>query len=168
MNFSALLYALHHRQASWLLIVTLCAGLAALPASAQHDMHAMDAGEAKHVATLPMNDAVLERAPESIRISFESDVRLVKLALKEPSQGKEPMDIGFRYRPDAAMHFEQELPLLPAADYYVVEWAAFDENSSLVKGTFYFTFGVDAKPPSFYRNDMEHMQNIISPDYRLL
>ena len=117
---------------------------------------------------MPDNDEVLAVAPESVMLHFQSDVRLVKLVLREPSQGKEPIDIGFRYRDGTGVHFVQPLPVLVDADYYFVEWAAFDANSNLIQGAFYFSFGEDARPPSFYLDQMQHPDTIISPDYRLL
>lgn len=147
------------------LVITLFSGSISL---AQHETHNMHTSGDVHLMSMPDNDEVLVSAPESIILHFDSDVRLVKLVLKEPSQGKEPIDIGFRYRPGAAMHFEQALPVLPAANYYTAEWTAFDANSTLIKGAFSFSFGDDAKPPSYYRNQMDHEMQILSPDYRLL
>ena len=137
------------------------------PSLAQHETHDMSATGAAHVITMPDNDEVLAVAPESIMLHFESDVRLVKLALKEPSQGKEPIDIDFRYQPGTGVHFVHALPELAAADYYTVEWAAFDTDANLIRGVFYFSFGENARPPSSYTGRMEHSGNIISPDYRL-
>jgi len=140
-------------------------GLSSSLSSAQHETHGMSGSG--HVMTMPDNDEILNSAPESITLLFESDVVLLKLALREPGQGKEPIDIGFRYRPGAGVRFIQPLPILPIADYYTVEWAAFDANAGLIKGTFYFSFGDNAHPPSAYRNQMEHRMEVLSPDYRL-
>ncbi len=149
------------------LIFLLCAVF--IPRSfAQHGAHGMPASGNKQVISMPDNDEVLAVAPESVMLHFQSNVRLVKLVLKEPSQGKEPIDIGFRYRDGTGVHFVQPLPVLPDADYYFVEWAAFDANSNLIKGAFYFSFGENARPPSFYLDQMMHMDTFISPDYRLL
>jgi|TARA_B100000959_G_C14944727_1_gene609354 hypothetical protein len=64
----------------------------------------------------------------------------------------------------------ESLPVLAAADYYTAEWAVLDGEGKLIKGVFSFSFGDDARPPSDYRDQMqmEHSDNIISPDYRLL
>jgi methionine-rich copper-binding protein CopC len=134
---------------------------------AQHEIHNMPA-DGTHVQTMPENDAVLASAPASIMLQFESEVQLVNLALREPSQGKEIIDIGFRYRLGRSGHFEHPLPVLLDADYYVAEWTIINANGRLMKGAFYFSFGDDAKPPSTYLDQMNHEMQIISPDYRLL
>ena len=133
---------------------------------AQHAMHGMDSSGELSVATMPANNEVLATAPQSIMLQFESDMRLVKLVVKD-SEG-EFVDIGFRYRPLAGMHFMQEVPALAEADYYRVEWAVLDADGKLIKGNFHFSFGKDARPPSYYLDQMEHPQHIMSPDYRLL
>ncbi len=135
---------------------------------AQHNTHDMSANGTEHVASMPGNDEVLAAAPESIMLHFKTPVRLVKLALKEPSQGKEPINIGFSYRPSPSVHFEQSLPELLPADFYRVEWAAFDTNETLLKGVFYFSFGDNVRPPSYHLNQIQHPNSIPSPDYRLL
>jgi methionine-rich copper-binding protein CopC len=131
---------------------------------AQHTMHIMPAEGDLQVATMPENNEVLAAAPSSIMLHFESDVSLVKLVVKEARQGF--IDIGFRYQ--HGVHFVQPLPALAAADYYTAEWAVLDDQGKLIKGTFHFSFGAEAKPPSFYLDQMEQMQHIMAPDYRLL
>lgn len=153
---------------SYLLSVSTLLSVLFIPLStAQHEIHDMPGSGAAHMITMPDNNAVLNSAPESIMLHFEADVTLLKLALRDPSQGREPIDIGFRFRPVTGVHFVQPLPVLPIADYYSVEWAAFDTKRMLIKGVFYFSFGDDAQPPSSYRNQMEHSMEILSPDYRL-
>jgi methionine-rich copper-binding protein CopC len=135
---------------------------------AQHEMHNMGGANESLVMTMPSDDEVLVAAPERLMLQFDSNVTLVNLAVREPSQGKEIFDIGFRYSPVPSESFTQTLPALAAADYYVVDWAAFKNDGSLIQGTFYFSFGVDAKPPSSYRGGMDHRMEIMSPSYRLL
>ena len=134
--------------------------------AAQHNMHGMSNSGGLLESSMPADDEVLAKAPQSIMLNFASEVRLVKLALKETKQGEILID--FRYDPQAAMHYMQTLPMLAAADYYKVEWAALKASGELVKGSFYFSFGDDAKPPSEYMNEMDHEMMIMSPDYRLL
>ena len=134
-------------------------------ALAQHDMHGMSNGGGLLASTMPVDDEVLAKAPQSLMLNFEDDVRLVKLALKETEQGEILID--FRFDPAAGKHFMHSLPQLAAAEYYKVEWAALDSNGELVKGSFYFSFGEGAQPPSTYIEEMDH-QMIMSPDYRLL
>ena len=156
----------HPRAAACLL--ALSSALFSAASFAQHGSHGViNTGEG-FVATMPHHDQVMAMAPDSIMLQFESSVRLVKLALKEPSQGKEPIDIGFRYREGESKHYTQSLPPLPPANYYVVEWAALDSSGQLVKGTFHFAFGKNAMPPSHHIERMNHPDSVPSPDYRLL
>ena len=134
-------------------------------ALAQHQMHNMSP-DVEGVVTMPENNAVLAAAPDSVMLHFEADMRLVKLVLKDADANF--VDIGFRYRPVAAMHFMHDLPALDQADYYTVEWAVLDAEGMLVKGNFYFSFGDNAMPPSHYLEQMEHPIHIMAPDYRLL
>jgi len=152
---------------SCLLMVFLFGSLFSSLVLAQHTMHSMPGSGSLKVVSMPDNDEVLGAAPKSIMLQFGSEVQLVKLAVKNPDEGKEPIDIGFRYSPEMSMHFMQTLPTLAAANYYTVEWAAFDARHVLVKGVFYFSFGADAKPPSFYLNQIKQMEHIMSPDYRV-
>ena len=120
------------------------------------------------VMSMPADDEVLLVSPQSISLHFDSAVRLVKLVVKDPSKGKDGVDIGFRYSNEMRAEFVQPLPALAAANYYRVEWAAFDARQRLIKGQFFFSFGKDAKPPSHFMDQMQHRMNIMSPDYRLL
>ena len=136
-------------------------------AQAQHAMHDMNAGDGElALATMPADDAVLASQPDRLMLDFGPEVRLVKLAVRTPDS--ELLDIGFRYSPRANDEFSQPLPELQAADYYRVEWAVLDTNEALVKGNFHFSVGPDARPPSYYLDQMEQMQHIMAPDYRLL
>ena len=132
----------------------------------QHAMPGMASQDGLQLSTMPADNEVIAKAPLSIMLNFESEVRLVKLALKETKQGEILID--FRYSPVAGMHYTQPLPTLAAADYYKVEWAALDASGKLVKGSFNFSFGDDAQPPSSYMKGMDHEMQITSPDYRLL
>jgi methionine-rich copper-binding protein CopC len=134
----------------------------------QHEMHSMGGESNAMVTTMPADNSVLAAPPTSLMLKFESDVRLVNLSLRDPSKGKEIIDIGFRFSPGATIHFEQPLPALEEADYYVAEWSIINARGKLVKGVFNFSFGANAMPPSHYRQAMEHDMQIISPDYRLI
>lgn len=135
-------------------------------ALAQHDMHGSMEDAGLFSASMPEDDEVLAEAPQSVMLHFHANVRLVKLALKETVQGQILTD--FRYRPKPAMHYVQELPKLAPANFYKVEWAALDKDGKLFKGSFRFSFGEDAKPPSEYMEGMDHDMQIMSPDFRLL
>ena len=140
--------------------------LSSLTLAQPHDMHGMSNSSGLLDSNMPADNEVLAKAPQSIMLNFASEVRLVKLALKETKQGEILID--FRYDPTAAMRYMHTLPMLAAADYYKVEWAALKASGELVKGSFYFSFGDDAKPPSEHLNGMDHEMMIMSPDYRLL
>ena len=99
-------------------------------------------------------------------LRFSTYVRLVKLTLKAPDQ--DIVNIGFRYSPEASRVFFWELPELPDADYYTVEWAAIDPTNLVAKGTFNFAFGSDALPPSQVIPQEEELQHVTVPDFRLL
>jgi methionine-rich copper-binding protein CopC len=131
---------------------------------AQHEMHNM--AVAAQVETMPANDEVLAAAPKSLMLHFENETRLVKLALKDPKRGY--IDIDFRYEPVTGLHFMHALPELEEADYFTAEWATLNANGALVKGSFNFSFGENARPPSYYLNQLKQMDHIMSPDYRLL
>ena len=134
-------------------------------ALAQHEMHNM--ASSVELNSLPANDEVLAAAPKSLMLHFGSEMRLVKLALKASEHGF--VNIDFRYNPKPGVHFMQSLPALAAANYYTVEWAAFNSDDELLKGSFHFSFGDNAKPPSHYRDQMEGMNHDAMPlDYRTL
>ena len=156
-------YIMHVQPLCMLLALLLCQ-----EAIAQHTQHDMNKAGAGQVRSMPGNDEVLATPPASIMLHFDAAVMLVKLVLRDPSQSKEPIDIGFRYQPERQMNYAQPLPELASANYYVVEWAAFDASDALVKGVFYFSFGDNAKPPSYYLNQIQHPDHIMSPDFRLL
>lgn len=140
--------------------------LFAATTQAQHAMHNMGMDSDVDLETMPPNDAVLASQPEMLMLHFGPMVRLVKLAVKTPDGSL--VDIGFRYRPEAGHEFMQSLPSLPSQDFYTVEWAILDAEDTLTKGNFYFAFGSNARPPSYYLDQMEQMQHFMAPDYRLL
>lgn len=146
-----------------LLLFLLLSGPTAL---AQHAMHNMAGSADMDLKTMPMNDAVLATAPPQLMLEFPSEVRLVKLALRNAE--RDLLDIGFRYNPRSGQEFVQALPSLPTSDYYTVEWGTIDQAGTLTRGSFHFAFGADARPPSYYLDQMESMPMMMSPDYRLL
>lgn len=141
------------------LVLLICSPLAL----AQHEMHNM--APALDVQTMPENDQVLELAPTSVMLHFKNDVRLVKLALKDSKRGY--IDIDFRYDSAKNMHFMHSLPKLEESQYYSVQWAILDNREQLIKGSFSFSFGEGARPPSYYLDLIKHPQHIMAPDYRL-
>ncbi len=134
-------------------------------ASAQHVM-TINSNSDVVTETAPIDNAVLAEAPTDLMMRFSTYVRLVKLVLKAP--GNTPVDIGFRYNPDASRVFFWDLPPLPAADYYTVEWAAIDPVNFVARGSFSFSFGPDAKPPAELIPREEELAPVIVPDFRLI
>lgn len=104
---------------------------------------------AVEAATNPENDEVLEVAPEMLSIEFTDAVRLVKFTLRNDS--REWVDINFRYRPTNGVRFSLPVSELSDAKYYTAEWAVLDINDQLIRGSFSFAFGPDARAPSYYR-----------------
>ncbi|MEX2468303.1 MAG: hypothetical protein WD396_00970, partial [Pseudohongiellaceae bacterium] len=91
---------------------TLLAGLLLLlgsaPLAAQHAGHGGAAqpdssGIAVRTETEPMDDAVLAQAPSQLLLHFPSQVRLVKLTLRDSEL--DWVDISFRYNPRPGDHF---------------------------------------------------------------
>lgn len=97
----------------------------------------------------PLDDAVLITAPSSLGLSFPENVRLVKLALY--NENKEWIDINFRYDPRPDSSFAQPIPALQQTSYYTADWAVLAANDLLVRGSFSFSFGAGAEPPSIVK-----------------
>jgi len=64
--------------------------------------------------------------------------------------------------------FFWDLLPLPQSDYYAVEWAAVDPDNQIARGSFSFAFGPDAKAPSELMPDVEVLDPVIVPDFRLI
>lgn len=96
--------------------------------------------------SIPPDDAVLIDIPTHLDLHFGRQVRLVKLVLYDDQ--KDWVDISFRYNPRPADQFSWQIPMLAPADYYTADWAILGENEQLIRGSFSFTFGNDAEPPS--------------------
>lgn len=96
--------------------------------------------------TSPLDDEVLDVAPGQLGLSFPQQVRLVKLTLR--NEQRDWVDISFRYDPVAVANFVWQLPELQNATYYTADWAVLAADERLVRGTFSFSFGPGAEPPS--------------------
>jgi methionine-rich copper-binding protein CopC len=119
---------------------------------AQHALHLQAAdstGFAAKTETSPLDDSVLDVAPVQLSLLFPSQVRLVKLTLR--NEQRDWVDISFRYRASMLVNFSWQLPDLQDATYYTVDWAVLAANERLVKGSFSFAFGPGAEPPSVIR-----------------
>ena len=116
---------------------------------ALHQPAADSNGIVAKTKTTPLDDAVLKEVPTFLSLEFPLRVRLVKLTLRNAS--RDWVDINFRYDPRVQESFTWQLPELAAATYYTADWAILAGNDQLLRGTFSFAFGPDAKPPSIER-----------------
>ena len=133
---------------------------------AQHVMGPLGSQSEVEVESAPANDEILPAPPADLLMRFSTYVRLVKLTVKAPDG--DPVDIGYRYQPDASRVFLWNLPELPAADYYTVEWAAIDPSNLVARGSFSFSFGPGARPASELIPEEEILAPVIVPDFRLI
>ncbi len=140
--------------------------LAPANSHAQHVMGPLGSNSEVEVESVPADDEILPAAPADLLVRFSTYVRLVKLTLKAPDG--DPVNIGFRYQPDASRVFLWYLPELPAADYYTVEWAAIDPSNLVARGSFSFSFGPGARIPSELIPEEEILAPVIVPDFRLI
>ena len=114
--------------------------------SAVYQQAADSTGILVKTETTPTNDSVLDIAPSQLNLQFSQRVRLVKLTLRD--QRRDWVDISFRYDPASNDKFSWVLPSLEDATYYTVDWAVLSANEHLVRGSFSFSFGPGAEPPS--------------------
>lgn len=96
--------------------------------------------------TAPADDSVLLEAPDQLQLEFPYDVRLVKLTLR--NELRDWVDIDFRYDPTIQEKFQWNIPELTAATYYTADWAILATNDRLIRGSFSFSFGLEAQAPS--------------------
>lgn len=139
--------------------------LASQPAQAQHVM-TINSNSAVVLESQPEDDEVMETAPQELMLRFSTYVRLVKLTMQGPDE--KFVNIGFHYDPEVSRVFFLDLPELPAADYYTVEWAAIDPENLVARGSFSFSFGPNAAPASTLIPEEEVLEPVIVPDYRLI
>lgn len=99
--------------------------------------------------TAPVDDEVLGSAPGELSIQFPRAVRLVKLTLRNES--RDWVDIQFRYDPRPDQRYILPLPQLNSAKYYTADWAILGVNDQLIRGSFSFAFGPEARAPSFHK-----------------
>jgi hypothetical protein len=84
-----------------------------------------------------------------LSIQFPRAVRLVKLTLRNES--RDWVDIRFRYNPRPGQRYILPLPQLDSAQYYTADWAILGVNDQLIRGSFSFAFGPEARAPSFHK-----------------
>lgn len=134
-------------------------------AQAQHVM-TINSNSDVELESAPVDDEVLESSPRELMLRFSTYVKLVKLTMKDPEE--KFVNIGFRYSPDVSRVFFLDLPELPVAPYYTVEWTAIDPLNLVARGSFNFSFGPDAAPPSTLIPEEEELDPFMAPDYRLI
>ena len=105
--------------------------------------------------TSPIDDATLDVAPKKMTLEFPSPVRLVKLTLH--SEQRDWVEINFRYSPTTGRYYGWDLPTLAPAAYYTADWAILSNNDKLVRGSFSFSFGPEALPPSVVKAAEEEL-----------
>ena len=106
-------------------------------------------GIAAKTKTSPPDDSVLDSAPKTLDLLFPQGVRLVKLTLH--NDRRDWVDISFRYTPEVNKTYVWNLPDLQLATYYTADWAILGASEQLVRGSFSFSFGSGAEPPSVTR-----------------
>lgn len=146
--------------------ILLSSAIAPQNGYAQHVMGPLGSQSDVVLESSPVNDETLQASPADLMLRFSTYVKLMKLTLKAP--GNAPIDIGFRFSPEASRVFFWNLPELPAADYYVVEWAVLDPTNLVARGSFGFSFGPTARPASELIPVEEVLNPVIVPDFRLI
>ena len=134
-------------------------------AQAQHIM-TINSNSDVELESSPVDDEVFESAPKELMLRFSTYVKLVKLTMKNPEE--KFVNIGFRYDPAVSRVFFLDLPEIPPALYYTIEWTAIDPSNLVARGSFSFSFGPDAAPPSTLIPEEEELAPVIVPDYRLI
>lgn len=134
-------------------------------ALAQHVM-TINSNSDVELESSPVDDEVFESAPKELMLRFSTYVKLVKLTMKNPEE--KFVNIGFRYNPDVSRVFFLDLPEIPPAPYYTIEWTAIDPSNLVARGSFNFSFGPDAVPPSTLIPEEEELDPFMAPDYRLI
>jgi len=130
--------------------------------SQAHHSAADNTGLSVNTKTSPTDDSVLDDAPKSLDLVFPQRVRLVKLTLHNDK--RDWVDISFRYDPRVGERYVWELPELQAATYYTADWAILGSSQQLVRGSFSFSFGSGAEPPSVTREAEAILVDIRSGD----
>ena len=94
-------------------------------------------------STSPENKAVLEEAPEALKLSFKSNVRLMKVTLLDTDD--KAVDVDFKPSAKADKSFSVGLPEL-AVGKYKANWVSMGKDGHKMKGSFAFTVGSPSKP----------------------
>jgi methionine-rich copper-binding protein CopC len=87
--------------------------------------------------SVPADQAVLETAPQEVRLDFTEAVRLTTLSLTkrgDAASDLRPLPAG------TSQHFAVPTPAITTGDY-TVEWRALSDDGHVLRGTFSFTVG---------------------------
>ena len=85
---------------------------------------------------VPGDGAVVNEPPETVDLSFNEEVRLLKMSISSAESGE--IDTGFTPSPEAASRFAVALPALEEGAY-TVNWTIMGSDSHRVEGSFAFT-----------------------------
>ncbi|TXH79443.1 MAG: copper resistance protein CopC [Thiothrix sp.] len=86
-------------------------------------------------SSLPANNAMLDKAPTQLSLTFGAKVKLVALTLVNSKGGRVPLD--FKPAKDMQTSFTQKLPVL-APEMYTVDWVTMGADAHKMKGQFGF------------------------------
>lgn len=85
---------------------------------------------------VPGDGAVVNESPETVDLSFNEEVRLLKVSISSAESGE--IDTGFVPSSEAASRFAVALPTL-GKGAYTVNWTIMGDDSHRVEGDFAFT-----------------------------
>lgn len=102
--------------------------------------------------TVPANRAVIQAAPDDVRLRFSEPVRLTALSVQKDGQAKHSLG------PLPAETTERFTVALPALDdgHYVVTWRALSEDTHIMSGEFVFAVGSAAGHDEHMSHEAEH------------
>jgi methionine-rich copper-binding protein CopC len=93
-------------------------------------------------SSTPADYAMLTQSPETIELTFEGEVRLVKLTLNQiKDEDAQAIALGFKPKMTPALSFSQAIPELSSGEYRV-EWSAMGKDAHKMKGSFHFELQV--------------------------
>lgn len=86
-------------------------------------------------SSLPANNAMLDKAPTQLSLTFGAKVKLVALTLVNSKGGRVPLD--FKPAKDMQASFTQKLPVL-SPEMYTVNWVTMGADAHKMSGQFGF------------------------------
>jgi copper transport protein len=119
---------------AWLVATTAVASALAAAAPPSARAHAV------LLETSPVNGAVLERAPERLRLRFDERVGLIPTSLRMYDSDAARVDVGEASQTADGL-VEVVVPETLAADTYTIAWRVLSEDSHPIRGAFVFSVG---------------------------